>query len=1348
MRVHKINNVNKALDFIASKGVKLVSIGAEAGSGLSGAQSRFWFVWSSKLVLVCLELKAGSGLSGAQSRFWFVWSSKQVLVCLVLKAGSGLSGAQSRFWFVWSSKLVLVCLELKVGSGLSGAQSWFWFVWSSKLVLVCLELKAGSGLSGAQSRFWFFWCSKPVLVCLVLKAGSGLSGAQSWFWFVWSSKLVLVYLELKAGSGLSGAQSWFWFVWSLKPVLVCLVLKAGSGLSGAQSRFWFVWSLKPVLVCLELKAFSFVEIVDGNAKMTLGMIWTIILRFAIQDISVEETSAKEGLLLWCQRKTAPYKNVNVQNFHISWKDGLAFNALIHRHRPELIDYDKLRKDDPVTNLNNAFEVAERYLDIPKMLDAEGMSHLTALRVVRFGVILGGTCSVRAEVRDTEGHQKCFKTAVWLSAKQSPVFMSRAKKKPSMKASTQQKHGLSLKLHIVNTARPDEKAIMTYVSSFYHAFSGAQKVPRDSSNPRPPISSSSWAWHFPSVLEKDGTRNRKMRSALFLLGWSQGTLSKEKGSTCSVLCEPSSELLRLSQQRNALSLVLWDGSVLTQGSRPPVSLLEGRPIKCLTVLCSLSQWGLTQALGCSASPLSLSLSPSLPAGFAVDIVGTLRPDEKAIMTYVSCFYHAFSGAQKAETAANRICKVLAVNQENEHLMEDYEKLASDLLEWIRRTIPWLGNRAPEKTMVEMQQKLEDFRDYRRVHKPPKVQEKCQLEINFNTLQTKLRLSNRPAFMPSEGRMVSDINGAWHKLEGAEKGYEEWLLNEIRRLERLDHLAEKFRQKAAIHESWTEGKEGMLTQKDYETASLSEIKALLKKHEAFESDLAAHQDRVEQIAAIAQELNEEQMERERERGTLDQKEADELLRLLLAVRNKIWERDLHQGTSRISTVVFELGCSDGMMLGLHCDVFDLETQRARLSQGVEFQCQLSQPGKGVNERCQKICEQWDVLGSLTQSRREALERTAKQLESIDELYLEYAKRAAPFNNWMEGAMEDLQDMFIVHNIEEIQGLITAHEQFKSTLPEANKEREAIQAIQAEVQKIAQYNGIKLAGNNPYTTITPKSIDSKWEKLLKAYKYHSATSVLVFSPSKERKDHLDSTGSDACAGEKRSVQQLVPQRDQALQEELTRQQSNDHLRRQFANQANMIGPWIQNKMEVEITEIGRISIEMNGTLEDQLAHLSQYEQSIIEYKPNIDQLEGDHQLIQEALIFDNKYTTYTMEHLRVGWEQLLTTIARTINEIENQILTRDAKGISQEQLHEYRASFNHFDRVRNSLAHLHSESFRNILDFKMIVRNRSVSIRSVGRRSGYMLSGSLPEPSFKLFFRAALFPGSSCFLVLIFI
>lgn len=47
------------------------------------------------------------------------------------------------------------------------------------------------------------------------------------------------------------------------------------------------------------------------------------------------------------------------------------------------------------------------------------------------------------------------------------------------------------------------------------------------------------------------------------------------------------------------------------------------------------------------------------------------------------------------------------------------LPIQLLEWIRRTIPWLQNRVREKTVSDMQAKQEDFRDYRRVHKPPKV-----------------------------------------------------------------------------------------------------------------------------------------------------------------------------------------------------------------------------------------------------------------------------------------------------------------------------------------------------------------------------------------------------------------------------------------------------------------------------------------------------------------------------------------------------------------------------------------------------------------------------------------------------
>lgn len=662
------------------------------------------------------------------------------------------------------------------------------------------------------------------------------------------------------------------------------------------------------------------EIVDGNVKMTLGLIWTIILRFAIQDISVEEMTAKEGLLLWCQRKTAPYKNVNVQNFHLSWKDGLAFCALIHRHRPDLLDYGKLKKENPLENLNLAFDVAEKHLNIPRMLDAE------------------------------------------------------------------------------------------------------------------------------------------------------------------------------------------------------------------------------------------------------DMVYTAKPDDRAVMTYVSCYYHAFQGAQQAETAANRICKVLKVNQENERLMEEYERLASDLLDWIRRTTPWLENRTTDNTLPGVQKKLEEFRAYRRTHKPPRVEQKARLETNFNTLQTKLRLSNRPAYMPSEGKMVSDIASAWKGLETAEKGFEEWLLSEMMRLERLDHLAQKFKHKADIHEEWTRGKEDMLQSQDFRQCKLNEVKALKKKHEAFESDLAAHQDRVEQIAAIAQELN---------------------------------------------------------SLGYH-------------------------DSASVNARCQRICDQWDRLGTLTQKRRSALEEAERVLEKIDHLHLEFAKRAAPFNNWLDGAREDLVDMFIVHTMEEIQGLINAHEQFKQTLGEADKEHKAIVGLAQEVQSIATQYHVPGGIENPYTTLNAQVITTKWT----------------------------------------DVKQLVPKRDQVLQTEVMRQQSNERLRRKFAEKANVVGPWIERQMDA----VAAIGMGMQGSLEDQLHRLHQYEQSVFQYKPHMDELEKTHQEIQEAMIFENRYTQYTMETLRVGWEQLLTSIHRNINEVENQILTRDSKGITQEQLNEFRTSFNHFDK--NRTGRLTPEEFKSCL------------------------------------------------------
>lgn len=117
------------------------------------------------------------------------------------------------------------------------------------------------------------------------------------------------------------------------------------------------------------------DICDGNVKLTLGMIWTIILRFAISDLSEEGLSAKQGLLLWCQKKTKGYRDVDVKDFQDSFKDGLAFCALIHRHRPDLLDFDSLSKENARENLDLAFDVAEKNLGIPKLLDTEDMLSL-------------------------------------------------------------------------------------------------------------------------------------------------------------------------------------------------------------------------------------------------------------------------------------------------------------------------------------------------------------------------------------------------------------------------------------------------------------------------------------------------------------------------------------------------------------------------------------------------------------------------------------------------------------------------------------------------------------------------------------------------------------------------------------------------------------------------------------------------------------------------------------------------------------------------------------------------------------------------------------------------------------
>uniref|UniRef100_A0A671Q5W0 Spectrin beta chain n=1 Tax=Sinocyclocheilus anshuiensis TaxID=1608454 RepID=A0A671Q5W0_9TELE len=353
------------------------------------------------------------------------------------------------------------------------------------------------------------------------------------------------------------------------------------------------------------------DIVDGNHRLILGLIWTIILRFQVRQADKtgrqETRSAKDALLLWCQMKTAGYPSVNITNFTTSWKDGMAFNALIHKHRPDLVDYGNLQRSNPTHNLQQAFNVAEKKLGVTKLLDPED------------------------------------------------VF----------------------------TENPDEKSIITYVVAFYHYFS-------------------------------------KMKALA----------------------------------------------------------VEGK----------------------------------------------------------------------------RVGKVLDQAIETEKMIEKYETLSSDLLTWIEQTIIVLNNRKLANSLTGVQQQLQAFNSYRTVEKPPKFQEKGNLEVLLFTIQSRMRANNQKVYTPKEGALVSDINKAWEWLEKAEHDRERVLRDELIRQEKLEQMARRFERKAAMRETWLLENQRLVSQDNF-GYDLPAVEAAKKKHDAIETDIAAYEERVQALVALSKELEAE-------------------------------------------------------------------------------------------------------------------------------------------------------------------------------------------------------------------------------------------------------------------------------------------------------------------------------------------------------------------------------------------------------------------------------------------------------------------------------------------------------------
>ncbi|XP_044016172.1 dystrophin, isoforms A/C/F/G/H-like isoform X2 [Aphidius gifuensis] len=121
------------------------------------------------------------------------------------------------------------------------------------------------------------------------------------------------------------------------------------------------------------------DIVDGNIKLTLGLVWSIILHWQVhyhlKDLMTElqQTNSEKTLLAWCRLNTQNYSGVDVKNFTSSWSDGLAFNALLHKWKPQLFDFNNIARKHPNARLEHAFRLAHEHLNIERLLDPEDVN---------------------------------------------------------------------------------------------------------------------------------------------------------------------------------------------------------------------------------------------------------------------------------------------------------------------------------------------------------------------------------------------------------------------------------------------------------------------------------------------------------------------------------------------------------------------------------------------------------------------------------------------------------------------------------------------------------------------------------------------------------------------------------------------------------------------------------------------------------------------------------------------------------------------------------------------------------------------------------------------------------------
>merc|ERR1712241_43190 len=315
-------------------------------------------------------------------------------------------------------------------------------------------------------------------------------------------------------------------------------------------------------------------------------------------------------------------------------------------------------------------------------------------------------------------------------------------------------------------------------------------------------------------------------------------------------------------------------------------------------------------------------------------------------------------------------------------------------------------------------------------------------------------------------------------------------------------QQFLAKIEEEEAWVSEKQQLLTVPDL-GENMAAVQGLLKKHDAFETDLSVHNDKVGEINNAGQKLIEARNHHSsnivqrcdllrnkmhnlgdlaniRKQNLMDNSaylqfmwKADVVESWIADKETYVRSTDMGRDLSSVQTLLTKQETFD---IGLEA----FETEGIQNITALKDQLVSSghSQSAAINKKYEEVIGRWNKLVSDSNQRKTRLLQVQEQFRQIEELFLTFAKKASAFNSWFENAEEDMSDPVRCNSIEEIKSLKEAHAQFQASLTAASTDFEALAQLDKQIKS---YN----VGINPYTWFTMAALEETWRNLQKIIK-----------------------------------------------------------------------------------------------------------------------------------------------------------------------------------------------------------------------------------------------------------------------